>query len=268
MAQSLWCRSLPSDRVMPCRAPDPSSGRPGRCRVCAADSWFQPQQAGQAVPRAERQVCCFPGAGPQMHHAAQRRRRRSLGGCSDPGDGGEEHLRLWATPPDGEGVPRLARPAWLRLAHRLAQPPRPGPPAPHAHCQHAAAACCCRDPPSHAWLLSGGAFSISRDAPRSRCRRGRRVLLPQRHKPSATCRQGAVRPGARVNAINSQWSVFQRYFSQFAHDSHVTWRVLYCLQAASTRQPPAWCWRAALCTRRRRATWAPTWSGWRFSAYR
>ena len=130
MAQSIWCRSLPSDRVMPCRAPDPSSGRPGRCRVCAADSWFQPQQAGQAVPRAERQVCCFPGAGPQMHHAAQRRRRRSLGGCSDPGDGGEEHLRLWATPPDGEGVPRLARPAWLRLAHRLAQPPRPGPPTP------------------------------------------------------------------------------------------------------------------------------------------
>ena len=39
--------------------------------------------------------------------------------------------------------------------------------------------------------------------------------------------------GQRVNAINNQWSVFQRYFSQFAHDSHVTRRMMYCLQAAS-----------------------------------
>ena len=85
-----------------------SHARNGRCAASLA--------------QARKCTTLLSAEGDALWAAARRR--------TDPGDGGEEHLRLWATPPDGEGVPRLARPAWLRLAHRLAQPPRPGPPAP------------------------------------------------------------------------------------------------------------------------------------------
>ena len=64
-------------------------------------------------------------------------------------------------------------------AHTASMPPRRA-----AVATHPASRGCCLYP-----------FRLSREAPRSRCRRGRRVLLLQRHKPPATCRQGAVRPG-------------------------------------------------------------------------